>query len=58
MSAFRHYSSRARLYKLSAGNSTAPLALALVADLVELGALVPSLDLVQTECLRQMWLAC
>src|SRR6516162_7208639 len=38
MSAFRHYSSRARPYKLSAGNSTAPLALALVADLVELGA--------------------
>jgi hypothetical protein len=38
MSAFRHYSSRARPYKLSAGNSTAPLALALAADLVELGA--------------------
>jgi len=43
MSAFRHYSSRARPYKLSAGNSTAPLALALVADLVELGALVVAL---------------
>jgi len=54
MSAFRHYSSRARPYKLSAGNSTALW----WQTSSNWALLVPSLDLVQTECLRQMWLAC
>jgi hypothetical protein len=55
MSAFRHYSSRARPYKLSAGNSTAPLALALVADLVELGAFGASIIGAGTGAYSMMW---